>query len=346
MRPATILTTKKWGIIMCLALLIVAIGSAYLYHRTYYRNNLRSQSVELFVKPATPLDSLVAALRSQDALLDEASFCRAARWSGVDTFPSGHYVLRGEMGNKQLIRSLRFSWQTPVRVTFNNLRTLDQLAGRLSKQLMLDSLTLLNSFRDSLWHDSLGFTTATAPALFLPDTYELWWNSSPQQVIERFYAAYAAFWNEKRRQQAADWGLSPIEVSILASIVEEESNRYDEWPIIAGLYLNRLKRNMPLQACPTLKFALNDFSLQRVLKEHTQVDSPYNTYRHTGLPPGPIRLPSKRAIDAVLQAEHHTYLYMCAKDDFSGAHYFSSRLSEHNRYAARYHRKLNQLNIR
>ncbi|MDD3431655.1 MAG: endolytic transglycosylase MltG, partial [Bacteroidales bacterium] len=181
--------------------------------------------------------------------------------------------------------------------------------------------------------------------LFIPDTYEVWWNSSPGKLMQLFARTYDEFWNEERRAKAAELGLSPVEVSVLASIIEEESNVREEYPVIAGLYLNRLRRRMFLQACPTVKFALNDFSIQRVLKEHTEVHSPYNTYKHLGLPPGPIRIPEKSTLLAVLNAEKHNYLYMCAKDDFSGRHYFSSSLAQHNRYAQKYHRALNQRRI-
>ena len=198
---------------------------------------------------------------------------------------------------------------------------------------------------DSTWCDSLGFTRETIPALFIPNTYEIYWNVSPERFMARMKQEYNRFWTEERRKKAEALGLTPVEVSTLASIVEEESAVADEYPTIAGLYLNRLKAGMPLQADPTVKFAAGDFALQRILDKHLAIDSPYNTYKYAGLPPGPIRIPSIRAIDAVLNPAHHRYFYMCAKEDFSGRHNFAATLAEHNRNANRYRAELNRRKI-
>jgi len=219
------------------------------------------------------------------------------------------------------------------------------LAGRLSKQLMSDSLTLLTCFRDSAWRDSMNLTPQSYMCVFLPNTYETWWNTTPQKVLAIFQKEYKAFWNEARIAAADKIGLTPIQVSTLASIVEEETNKADEMPKVAGLYLNRLRIDMPLQADPTVKFAVGDFTIKRILRVHTKVISPYNTYTNIGLPPGPIRIPSIRAIESVLYPKRHSYLYMCAKDDFSGYHAFATTLSQHNDNAAKYHHALNDNGI-
>lgn len=225
------------------------------------------------------------------------------------------------------------------------MRTKENLAGRISEQLMLDSLTLLNMLNSETNLKSLGFDTNTIVAMFIPNTYEVYWDTSIDKLMNRMKNEYSTFWNESRKAKAKQVGLSPIEVSILASIVEEEATYSDEYPIVAGLYLNRLKRGQRLEADPTVKFALNDFSLRRILYKHLEVESPYNTYRNEGLPPGPIRVPSIKGIDATLSPQDHKYLFMCAKEDLSGRHNFATTHAEHVRNAARYQRALNEKKI-
>ena len=210
---------------------------------------------------------------------------------------------------------------------------------------MLKGDTLLRLMNDSAWCASMEFNRQTIVAMFIPNTYEVYWNVSPERFMARMKREYKAFWNASRQEKAQAAGLSPVEVSVLASIVEEESAAVDEYPVIAGLYLNRLKAGIPLQADPTVKFAVGDFSLRRILDKHLEVDSPYNTYKYAGLPPGPIRIPSIQALDAVLNYTKHRYLYMCAKEDFSGRHNFAVTLAEHNRNAARYRSELNRRKI-
>lgn len=327
-----------------IAVLVLFLGLRY-YH-IYYKENVKTADVVIQIYKNATLQEVMEQIEGKEALVNLSSFKKAARSMHYgEHIRSGNYELSMSMGNKAILRTLSQGLQKPVDIQFNNLRTLEQLAGVLSKQIMLDSVTLIQTFRDTVWQDSLGFTQETAMAFFIPNTYEVWWNCTPERLMRTFATAYHAYWTEARIKQAADRKLTPIQVSILASIIEEESNRKEEWPVIAGLYLNRIKKRMYLQACPTVKFALNDFTIQRVLKEYTEVDSPYNTYIHFGLPPGPIRIPSIAALNAVINAQSHKYLYMCAKDDFSGGHYFSSTLSEHNRYADRYHRALNKRRI-
>jgi UPF0755 protein len=194
--------------------------------------------------------------------------------------------------------------------------------------------------------EALGFNTTTVKTMFIPNTYEVYWNISTERLVERLKREHDVFWNENRRNKAKELRLSPVEVSILASIVEEETAIADEMPIVAGVYINRLYKGMRLEADPTVKFAAGDFSLQRILFKHLEIESPYNTYLHGGLPPGPIRIPSIQGIDAVLNYSKHNYLFMCAKEDFSGRHNFAVTLREHNRNAERYRAELNRRGIR
>lgn len=262
-----------------------------------------------------------------------------------ETIKTGRYAIRDGMTMPEIIRMLRSGNQTAVKLTFNNMRTNENLAGRISNQLMLDSVELLNVLKDETKLEVLGFDTNTIAAMFIPNTYEVYWDTSIDNLMNRMKKEYTSFWNESRKDKAKEIGLSPIEVSILASIVEEEATYSDEYSIVAGLYLNRLKRGQRLEADPTIKFALNDFSLRRILYKHLEVESPYNTYRNEGLPPGPIRIPSIKGIDATLSPQDHKYLFMCAKEDLSGRHNFATTHAEHLRNAARYQRALNERKI-
>ncbi len=301
---------------------------------------------ELFIPTGTDYDSLLVILQKDSILCHPATFRLLARRKHLPTHVNpGHYVIRSGMNNNRLIIMLRGGFQDAVRVTFHNIRTLAQLAGVLGRQLEPDSASFLAVLKDSAFIAQYGFDTATVIALFLPDTYDFYWNTSPRRFVKKMYREYKRFWNEERKQKARELGLTPLEVSVLASIVQEEVLHDDEMPRVAGVYLNRLRKGMRLQADPTVKFALQQEGRKRILKKDLHVDSPYNTYRYAGLPPGPIRMPSKAAIDAVLNAEKNSYLYFCARDDFSGYHNFARTLSEHNRNARLYRRALNKKKI-
>lgn len=259
---------------------------------------------------------------------------------------TGRYAVSSGMSNLELLNDLRRGHQVATRLTFNNIRFKEDLAERLDEQLMLDKEELLSLLNNSAYCDSLGFTTETITSLFIPNTYEVYWNIPVDKLMQRMKREYKAFWTDARLEKAKAIGLTPVEVATLASIVEEETAASDEYPIVAGLYLNRLHRGIPLQADPTVKFAVGDFALQRILFEHLEIDSPYNTYKHTGLPPGPLRIPTIKGMDSVLNYMKHNYLYMCAKEDFSGRHNFAATLAEHNRNANRYRAELNRRKIR
>ena len=278
---------------------------------------------------------------------DKSRFDNMARLFSLDQgVRPGHYILKEGMSYIDAVKMFRNGLQTPVRLTFNNIRTLPQLAGRLSSQIEADSLTLLAQLTDESVAESYGFTPQTFIGMFIPNTYEVWWTISPESLLDRMKKEYDRFWNDERVAKLEKTGLTRDQAITLASIVYEESKMSDEMPVIAGVYMNRLERGMPLQADPTVKFAVGDFSIKRVLNRHLEVDSPYNTYKYAGLPPGPICMPSVKAIDAVLDYKKHKYLYFCAKPDFSGYHNFAVTLAEHNRNAREYYNALDRAGIR
>ena len=258
---------------------------------------------------------------------------------------SGHYEFEGDMSNNDLINLLRSGIQTPVNVIFNNIRSLEKLSGTIAGQIEADSSEIINLLLDENYILQFGFTHETVLGVFIPNTYEFYWNTSASGFMERMVNEYRRFWNKERKNMAEARNLTLNQISVLASIVDAETVKETEKPGIAGVYLNRLKRGIRLQADPTILFAIGDFSRNRVLKADLLVDSPYNTYRYAGLPPGPISVPSVSGIDAVLNAEDHSFLYFCARADMSGYHHFSKSLREHNRYAQKYRQALNKLKI-
>ena len=259
---------------------------------------------------------------------------------------TGRYHVYPEMTCLQLYRLLRNGTQEPMKLVVPTARTMDRLASVLSKSLMVDSAEIATALTDSFYLSTRGYTTATIPALFIPNTYEVYWDISVDKLMERMERENERFWTAERKAKAEACGLTTQEVATLASIVDEETANDAEKPMIAGLYLNRLRKGMLLQADPTVKFAVGDFTLRRILGKHLKVESPYNTYLVEGLPPGPIRIASIAGLEAVLNHKNHNYLYMCAKEDFSGTHNFAVTLAEHQRNARRYINALNARGIR
>jgi UPF0755 protein len=257
----------------------------------------------------------------------------------------GRYVIDNNQSYNSLINLLRSGKQSPVNLTFNNVRTLNDIAGRIGKQIESDSTEILDFFTSESNYIKDGFNKENVISVFIPNTYQVYWNIDPRQLYTRMLKEYRLFWNDARVARAKEKNLTPQEVSILASIIDDEVVKRDEKPRIAGVYLNRLQRGMPLQACPTIKFAMNDFTITRVLNKYLLIDSPYNTYKHYGFPPGPIGCATIEGIEAVLNAEKHDYLFFAAKSDFSGYHNFSRTLSEHNRYAVLYQKELDKRKI-
>jgi len=293
-------------------------------------------SVSLYIPTGSDYQYVKDEIYSLNVLTSQRAFEWLVKRSHYDeNVHPGRYVLTDGMTNQQLINMLRMGYQTPVKVVFNNMRTVEQLAGRIEDQIEADSLSIINEIHE----ENVDAT------LFIPNTYEFYWNTGADDFVDRMKAEYDIFWNETRLQKAQDKNLTPREVSILASIVDKETTKTSEMPTIAGVYLNRLRKHWPLQADPTLVYALGDYNIRRVLDVHKNIDSPYNTYKYAGLPPGPICIPSIAAIDAVLNAEKHNYFYFCAKDDLSGYHVFAKTITEHNRNADKYRKALNKNKI-
>ena len=337
--------------IYILALLVIvlgAVGGATLYKRILAANvGVAGDSpVHLYIPTGSDFEDVMSLLSRERLLQDTASF----RWVAVKkNYPRhvypGRYLIPEACSNNQLVGLLRSGKQDPVELVFNNIRTPQKLASVVSLQIEADSNDILSLFGDEDLLRKHDLTRETAMGVFIPNTYEIYWNTTAEEFLERMIREYRDFWNEDRKTKAASIGLEPMEVMILASIVDEETLLKEEEPRIAGVYMNRLERRIRLHADPTVKFAVGDMSITRVLKKHLEVDSPYNTYRHGGLPPGPIVIPSISAIDAVLDYERHKYLYFCAREDFSGYHNFATNITQHNRNAREYQRALDQRKI-
>lgn len=336
-----------WVGIGGIVILFLLSAGIFMYRTAYVPNFTASPSKYIYIDDSRDFEALLGQLRDSVGCRNIHSFERLSHWLGYGKqMRTGRYAVTRGMNNLDLLNKLRRGQQSATRITFNNVRQPEDLAERIAGQLMMSQHDLLALLTDSAQCAAYGFTPETIKAMFIPNTYEVYWNITPENLLKRMKKEYDTFWNEKRQAKAWEIGLTPLEVAILASIVEEETAAADEYPIVAGLYLNRLRRGIPLQADPTVKYAVGDFSLQRILFQHLEVDSPYNTYKYAGLPPGPLRVPSIKGIEAVLNYMQHNYLYMCAKEDFSGRHNFARTLAEHNRNAARYRAELNRRNIR
>lgn len=321
------------------------IGSVTAY--AYYKINepLFEKDYGFIVTRETP-EQLFSKLKKEGLISSTTIPTYLAKFKKTNQLKEGYYHFKKGTSANAFINTLRAGRQTPIKVTFNNTRTLADFAGKIAKQIRPDSTELLVFLQNDSLSQSYGFDQKNFIGMFLPNTYEMYYTTTPQGFTDRMHMEYLRFWTAERKKKAEKLGYTPQQISTLAAIVDEETNKNDEKSRIAGVYLNRLKRNIPLQADPTLKFAVGDFTIKRLLNVHIAADSPYNTYKYAGLPPGPIRQPSISAIDAVLNAEKHDYIYFCAKADFSGYHAFAKTLSEHNRNAAAYHRELNKRGIR
>ena len=334
-------------LIIVAVIMVVAILSGYRVYNMVMKPNIMTpdgKEFSLYIPTGADYDQVMDSLSTYGLIQNVSSFEWVAQYKDYPSHVKpGRYVLKNRMSNNQLVNMLRGGLQTPVKVTFNNMRDVKMLAGRIGNQIEADSTSIADFLSNPVNLERLGFNEKTIPALFLPNTYEFYWNTDAAKFVEKMKGEYDKYWNEERRNQAKAIGLTPIQVSILASIVDKETNKTDEMPRIAGVYLNRLRSGWLLQADPTLVFAIGDFEIKRVLNVHKEVESPFNTYKYAGLPPGPICIPSLQSINAVLNAEKHNYYYFCAKEDFSGYHNFAKTLPEHNRNAQRYQRALSNL---
>lgn len=324
---------------------LVAAGAALLAGVVQFKGGAVVEPAEIYVGSASDYRSLEDSLLPR--LRHRAAFRLYARRIDLErTFKPGHYVLDPKMSVIEVARMLKLGLQTPVKVVINNVRTPGQLARKLTQQLDADSAAFLRVLTSERLAGELGFDSVTLFSMFLPDTYEFYWTVAPEELVRRMKREYDRFWEGGRDAKRSRSGLSRLEVMTLASIVHEETRQADEMPRIAGVYINRLRRGIPLQADPTVKYAMQDFTLRRILYRHLKYDSPYNTYINKGLPPSPICMPDRRAIDAVLDFERHDYIFFCARPTFDGHHNFARTLAEHNANARAYAAELNRRNIK
>jgi UPF0755 protein len=293
----------------------------------------------VFIPAGTSLPKLQAYLIQGQIISNPTTFKWLARLLHYDKkILPGAYRLQPGMNNWQVIRLLRAGIQEPVKIVLHAANNKEELAQKLTQNIEMNAASFQQLLNDPPFLQPYGFTADNVLTMFIPNTYYVYWTISPQELFKRLYKEYQKFWNKERLSKAQQLGLSPQQVSILASIVEKETNQTTEAPIIAGVYINRLKKGMKLQSCPTILYIVNDPSIKRVLHAHTRIDSPYNTYLYKGLPPGPITVPSIATIDAVLNYQHHHYLYFVIKEDLPGFHYFSKTFQEH-KINAQKHRK-------
>ena len=338
---------KRKGWLITAGIILIIVVTAIICLKKYAVDSFTDHAFFLYIRPNTTYQELLDTLKTK---VDKNTYLRFRRMSRLDDYERkmrpGAYRLDPSMSAVDVYKILSRGLQSPVRFSFNNIRTPQQFAKRTSDQLMMDSAEVMQLFADTAFIHEAGFTQENFEAMLLPDSYEFYWTISPEELFKRMKKEYDRFWTDERRDKATAMGFTPVEISIVASIAEEETNDKKERGVVGRLYLNRLQINMPLQADPTIKFALQDFSLRRILNQHLLVESAYNTYKYAGLPPGPIRIPTKQTIDAILNSEPHSYIYMCAKEDFSGRHNFATSFSQHQQNAARYRKALNQRNIR
>jgi UPF0755 protein len=326
----------------------ISILAGYNYYSKIFSSNVK-KTTELFIPTNSTIEELTSILNL--LLNDTESFnWVASKKQYSSKIRPGKFSITKHMNNNDLVNLLRSGKQTPVRLSFNNQHLLENLAGRISTQIEPDSLSLLKAFQDPSFLKKHNFSLETALAMYIPNSYQVYWNTSAKGFRNKMLKEYNTFWNKKRKAQAKAQNLTPIEISSLAAIVQKETAHTKERPVVAGLYLNRYHHKWPLQADPTVIFSLKqkygqDFKVKRVLLADLKINSPYNTYKHRGIPPGPIAMPDISSIEAVLNPKKHNYYYMCASIEVIGTHAFSKNLSEHNRNAQKYQRWLSKQGV-
>jgi len=332
-----------------IAISVLVTSFVFYFYQVFFSPNTQAEveePVALRIPSNATFQQVSDSLTDNNIIQDVLSFSFVAKvMKYQENVKPGLYTIQPKMSNRELVTLLRSGKQTPINITFNNIRTKEDLAEKITKNLEINEGQFLHLLTDSIYIRKFNFNEETIMSMFIPDTYEVYWNTSPEQLFDRMYRQYGKFWTDDRTAKAKAINMSPEEISTLASIVQAETVKKDERPKIAGVYINRLKRNIPLQADPTLVFALGDFSIKRVLNVHKEIDSPYNTYMYAGLPPGPINLPDISSLDAVLNYQDHDYLYFCAKEDFSGYHVFSTNLRDHLNQARKYQNALNAAKV-
>ncbi len=341
---------KGFSLFLITLFVLMMLGGALTIYFTFVKANTYTSGLpvaELIIPTGSDFEKTSEIIFSKGLVINRTTFEWASFWLQYNKkIKPGYYLVYPDMSNLELVRMLRSGRQTPVKLTFNSLRDVYQLSSKVAGQIEADSAGIAKLLSDSAYLSFLGFNSQTIPSLFIPNTYEFYWTTKPEGFISRMFEEHKRFWNESRRNKAAQIPLNPLEVSILASIVEKETNKNDEKPIIAGVYINRLRYGWRLQADPTLVFATQDFEARRIVDFHLNFNSPYNTYMYAGLPPGPICIPSISSIDAVLNYQKHRFLYFCAREDLSGYHAFAETYEQHQFNAWKYRRALDRLNIR
>lgn len=329
----------------------ILVAGVFLFEQ-YYRLEISNfeakdgQQHSYHIYPGATIDSVMQLLEEDYDIAGESDFYLHAKLLTFNHPEPGHYTFDAQIANQDIINRLKFGLQTPVNITWNNyVRTNQDLAGKVTKHLMLDSTQLVQLLDSNTYLAQYGFDKETVRCLFIPNTYQVYWNTTADALFARMQREYNTFWNDSRKQKADSLGLTPIEVAIVASIVEGESHNKKEMPLIASLYLNRIHKGMLLQACPTVKYAVGDFKLKRILNRHLAIDSPYNTYKYPGLPPGPIRCPAPTTIDMVLNAPKTDYLFMCASPELNNTHIFSSTFGKHAAAAVQYRHTMDTMKI-
>ena len=340
---------KKNKIYILGSIVLVFLFACVIIIFTYLRvfaPNVAKEKVYLYIHSNDDFNKVMQTLQKENLLKNIAGFeWLAEKKAYTKNVRAGKYLLKAGMSNNQIINMLRSGKQEAVNLVFNNIRTNEQLAGKLAKQIETDSLTLINAFNNPDFLSKYKTTSEELRLLFIPNTYRIWWNTSSKDLMERMQKEYENFWNDDRNAKAYTAGLTRKEIAIIASIVEEETNQKTKKPTVASVYVNRIRRGMLLQADPTVKYAVGDFTIKRILNKHLITDSPYNTYKYKGIPPGPICIPSISSIDAILANQKTDYLYFCAKEDFSGFHNFAKNMDDHLKNARKYQQALNKRKI-
>jgi UPF0755 protein len=327
-------------------IIVLCLYFAFKFYTVYFAANVSGKAEYVYIHTGSNLQAVYETMEKSDALKNLGSFQDAAEKMDLALrIKPGRYRVEKGMNNRSLINMIKSGNQEPVDLKFQNIRRKEDFAGYLAKKLEADSLAFISVLDSAALLEEHGFTQENIYTMFIPNTYEMYWNTSPEEFFHKMKAEYEKFWTAERKEKAAALNLTPVQVSILASIVDGEAIFDKEMPIIAGLYLNRLERGILLQADPTVIFANGDFTVKRVTYALLRKDSKYNTYKYAGLPPGPIMMPSIKAVDAVLNKDDNNYLYMCAKEDFSGYHNFAENQAQHEINARKYREALNQRKI-
>ena len=340
-------TFKKFIIALVVIIVVALAITGVTYYLRYFGPNVTDNEEYLYIKTGSGFEDVYQTIRDKDMVKDTSTF----KWAAINMkYPgrvkAGRYKLIAGTSNRKLINMLASGTQEPVKVTIKNIRLKEQFAAYMAKQIEPDSAEFITLLNSPAFAEKYGLNTENVYTMILPDSYEFYWNTSAEKFFEKMRGYYDTFWTAQRKAKAEKLNLSPAQVSVLASIVDAEALHDDEMPTIAGLYLNRLQKGIKLQADPTVIFAMKDFTIRRVLNRYLVTNSPYNTYLYTGLPPGPIMMPSKNAINAVLEPKKSDYIYMCAKEDFSGYHNFATTVAEHQRNARKFQQALNERNIK